>query len=608
VLLIVSITILPLLILGWGAMQVSVERLTQKVADSQSRSSDQLASEIELLLELQASLIADQVDAFNLSRLDDRKLTGFQRLAFQQLSDVNIVSVVNGEGRELVPSLFLEAPSTGALSTKDVVEIQRLTEFREALPVGRMEKERSRWLANPSASRPTIVGRPYLPEGRAAPVLPVVVPADAATPLYFAVELSLDRIDARFRRAADAGLSVMLLDGGGAVALERGPALIEPDRFRVFMPSTAATEVQYTSSEGDEVFGACAPVPGTGWLVVVAEPFSVISDAGAEIFARTSYISGVAAVLSILLGLLVSGGIAERVTRVRDAALSVAEGELGRTVSLEGASEIRDLSRAFNFMSRRLASNQSRIADQQSEIAEFNEELQRQLEAQERRLTEAHRVLLQSGRLAAVGEMGAGLAHELNNPLAGILGMVQILQMNSPDDKLAEIEAQARRCSAIVAELLRFSRPQGRDAPRIEREDWTLVDLREVIADVVGLVRGPLVSGGLELECALPSGLMVRGDPEALSGAVIQLLNSLRGACGSTGSLGVSGGVVDSTIEVEFRLNSAKIDGQSDDWKASGMGFWLARQVLAEHSGNLREPKMTPGATSATWVLRLPVG
>ena len=79
VLLIVSITILPLLILGWGAIQVSVERLTQKVADSQSRSSDQLASEIELLLELQASLIADQVDAFNLSRLDDRKLTGFQR-------------------------------------------------------------------------------------------------------------------------------------------------------------------------------------------------------------------------------------------------------------------------------------------------------------------------------------------------------------------------------------------------------------------------------------------------------------------------------------------------------------------------------------------------
>ena len=145
VVLIVAVSLLPLVILGLGAIQVSVERLTEKVADSQSRTSDQLASEIDLWLQYQASLVADQVDAFRLARLNDRKLTAFQRLAFQQLTGVNIVAIVNDDGRELVPSLFLEEPAEGPLATKDTVEVSRLTAFRNALPVERMAQERALW-------------------------------------------------------------------------------------------------------------------------------------------------------------------------------------------------------------------------------------------------------------------------------------------------------------------------------------------------------------------------------------------------------------------------------------------------------------------------------
>lgn len=606
IVLIVAVSVLPLTILGLGATQVSVERLTAKVADSQARAVDQLASEIDLWLQFQASLVADQVDAFRLGRLDDRKLEGFQRLAFQQLSDANIVAVVNSEGRELVPSLFIDAPVAGSLQSKDVVDIARLSAFRESLPIERMGSEQARWRADPAAARPVVVGTPYTPDGRTSPVLPIAVPDGPESPVFLAVELSMGRFGGRFEQAANDGLSVSLLDGGGVSALSRGAEIIEPDRFRAFQPSTAAAEVVYTSSDGVAVLGACAPVVGTGWLVVVAEPMTVITDAGDDIKDRTVFISVFAGILSLLLGLLVSGGIATRLTRVRDAALSVAEGDLGRTVRLEGSSEIRDLSRAFNFMSRRLASNQNRIADQQQEIEAFNVELQRQLEAQERRLIAANRAILQSGRLAAVGEMGAGLAHELNNPLAGILGLVQVLRIGNPSQQLAEVEEQARRCSAIVAELLKFSgtRDRSRGAPP---DEWAEVDLGELMEDVTGLLRGPFLNAGIEIDCQIPRGFRVLGNAEALSAAAIQLLNSLRSACRGAGVLKVDGRKDGTDLSVDFHLSGSAVDGQSDDWKAAGMGFWLARRVFADHGGELVEPTLQQDSESGTWTIRIPV-
>jgi len=340
-------------------------------------------------------------------------------------------------------------------------------------------------------------------------------------------------------------------------------------------------------------------------MVVVAEPMSVITQAGDEIRNRTGFISIVAAIISILIGLLFSSGIAERITRVRDAALAVAEGDLGRTVGLGGASEIRDLSPAFNFLSRRLSSNQDRISTQQGEIAQFNVELQRQLRAQEVELTEAHRRLLQSSRLAAVGEMGAGMAHELNNPLAGILGLVQVLQVKSAEPGLAEIEQQALRCREIVQQLLRFSRSSAAPAPLAEG-DWEVVNFSKLVQEVISLVEGPFLANGVKVTSALSEGVMVRGDLDLLSGALIQLVNSIRGACMGRGAIEITGGEEDGLARVDVRLSAVGIDPHSDDWMASGMGFWLARQVLAQHGGGLTEPVGDLG-DAATWTIRIPL-
>ena len=608
VLVIGAASLIPLAVLGLGATDVSVGRLTQKAADSQARSVDQMASEVDLWLEFQLAQVAEQVDAFQLAKLDDKKLQSFQKLVFQQTKDVHIVAIVSAEGAELVPSLFVSKQDDGHLANKEVVSDARFASFKSSLPTARMMEEQQRWKKDTGKhrSRPIVVGRPYLAPGRKVPVLPVAIPASPNRPMFLVVELALDRIAARFQRASEAGLDVALLDASGHAALERGAGLIDAGHFHIFQPDSACSEVRYTTDDQASVLAACSPIRGTGWMLVVAEPMESITRAGDEIRNRTAYISLFAALLSVLFGILFSGGVAVRITRIRDAALAVAEGNFGRTVALDGASEIRDLSRAFNFMSRRLSANQDRLAHQQHEIAAFNAELRRQLAEQKIELTEAHRLLLQSSRLIAVSEMGAGLAHELNNPLAGILGLVQVLQMKvkGGDAKLSEIEEQARRCTDIVAQLTRYTR--GLDSGGGEGER-SLVLVQPMLEELVTLLSTPFGNVGVAVHLEEGESLEIFADAEALSGALFQLANSIRAGCRGGGKLAVSFAKKGEFSEIVLALTGVRFDRKSDNWRAAGLGQWLERGVIAQHDGTLVEPKDL-SAPTLRWVIQIPAG
>ena len=117
--------VVPLVILGFGATQVSMNRMTQKVAESQARTADQLASEIDLWLAFQLRMLAQQVDPFKLDRLNDRKLEAFQRLVFQQTKDAHIVSLISEGGAEMAPSVFLSGESNSTIDSKEVINTKR---------------------------------------------------------------------------------------------------------------------------------------------------------------------------------------------------------------------------------------------------------------------------------------------------------------------------------------------------------------------------------------------------------------------------------------------------------------------------------------------------
>ena len=124
-------------------------------------------------------------------------------------------------------------------------------------------------------------------------------------------------------------------------------------------------------------------------------------------------------------------------------------------MAFDSDDEVGVLQRTFNQMAAELATSRA-------EIERWNQELEARVAERTRALEQAQAQLVQAQKLAALGQLGAGVAHEINNPLGGVLGHVQLLLAErAPDagdyEALKHIEQGAQRAATVVQNLLRFS-------------------------------------------------------------------------------------------------------------------------------------------------------
>jgi len=136
------------------------------------------------------------------------------------------------------------------------------------------------------------------------------------------------------------------------------------------------------------------------------------------------------------------------------------------------------------------------------------------------RLAQAQTELVSSERLATVGRLAAGVAHEVGNPLAGILGYLSLAGARTTDPELQEflgrIDHEVQRIDGIIRGLLELGRPgRGSLAP---------VDVGHVVETCVQLVKAGRDFSGVRLELALTPGVLARADSGPLSQIVINLL------------------------------------------------------------------------------------
>jgi hypothetical protein len=146
----------------------------------------------------------------------------------------------------------------------------------------------------------------------------------------------------------------------------------------------------------------------------------------------------------------------------------------------------------------------------------------------------------------------------------------------------------------------------------VERKDWVVVDLDEVVADVLTLVGGAFRQKGIAVLHRRSTALRTRGDRGRLGQALAQLLTSLRAAAVGGGNLTIEGGREGGRVALHFTMAAGTVRVGRDEWMALGMGFWGARQVFAEHSGQLAEPEIaeagehTDEVAAAVWTVVLP--
>ncbi len=503
------------------------------------------------------------VDFWELEERTTLQQAALQRVLYAQFDPVNIVWTLDQDG----------LPVTEASRVGDPIELvergfnhhQSVTDAR----LGAFEKEipLSEALASGLA-----LGRAYLPPDAPAPVVALALASGGGTQVV-ALEVSLADLDAHFASQALAeGASVLLADGL-VVGEDRG--LIDPQVTQAFVGDLSGD--LYYEHEGRSVVASFRSVPGTRWKVLVAVPAAQVAMGADAIRDRYLYIFVLAMIFALGVGLTSASRVSRHIAALREGAQKLGDGRLGLQVHAQGAAEVRELGEAFNAMSRQLQENAQ-------EIEAFNRDLQKRVEERTAELRESQDRLVQTSRMAAVAQLGAGLAHELNNPIAGILGLAQVASMSATGPAatmLVNIEEQAQRCRDILGSLNRFSGAAG-DGLRAP------LDLGQVVNEVLKLVGGGFDQSKASVEVRLRPGLMVVGDAPLLGQALAQLLRSLRTRLGPGGVLLIEQGEGVGVV-LRFTLREAVLP-EGDDWLASGMGFWVARQVFQDHGGRLREP------------------
>jgi signal transduction histidine kinase len=238
-----------------------------------------------------------------------------------------------------------------------------------------------------------------------------------------------------------------------------------------------------------------------------------------------------------VVGAALARSLASRVGTLVQGARNIAQGKLDAEIEVASNDELGELAKGFNSMASSLSAARSEILLRNEEIQGWNVTLEKRVDDKTKELRDAQDLLLRSRSLAAIGSLGAGVAHEINNPLTGVLGLAQILLADLPEGHpvrplIRDIEEQATRIQGIVANLLRFSQKQS-------GEHFRPFDLSEVVHDALELCGAKaLADAGIAVVKHIPSpSPLIRGSALQVQAALIQLIQNARAAMDSGGTL-----------------------------------------------------------------------
>ena len=334
-----------------------------------------------------------------------------------------------------------------------------------------------------------------------------------------------------------------------------------------------------------------APIVKNGELVgavrISFRPDQVIDDAR-----RLAWRAAVIACAWILLGMSLGSVLIRRITRPLTEVARAAEalpGDEGIHVDVEADPELRELVAAFNRMSSR--------------VRDGREELQRLIASLNQRVAEATAEGLKAERLATLGGIAAGFAHEMGNSLHVIAGFTKIVLRELGEDDphrqdLAAVKRETDRAAALLERFLFFARTRSAHSAA----QSIAPVLREVVEVVGPAAKDAHVTTSLEVDEGLP---LVQVDAELLRQAFLNLcVNALQAMSPAGGKLVVRARKRQGGLCLEFEDDGPGIPSAARErifepfftTKAEGTGLGLAIvRHAAEANGGSVEVKSEPG-------------
>lgn len=382
--------------------------------------------------------------------------------------------------------------------------------------------------------------------------------------------------------------------------------LNRPDRFRI-----------YRIGGGHRVLGIITPIenqpscsnaachahPASQQVLGVLDTNVSLANADAQLSVSSarmlSYTAGAMLIVAVLSWLFVWRVVGEPIKALKNGTEHLSQGNLGYQIEVQSHDEVGDLAHSFNEMSLQL-----RAANE--EIVTWAKTLEDRVEQKTRELNRAHDHLLHSERMASIGKMAAVVAHEVNNPLSGILTYAKLIRKwvgtgQTEHEKREEaieclelIAAESRRCGDLIKNLLTLSRT----APMNVQS----TDVHAVIDRCLLLVRHQLELGGVEVQLHYAKDLpRVPCDPAQIEQVFLALIMNARDAMPRGGNLWIETRVSndESEIEIQVRDDGAGIDPEvlphifepflttKESGHGVGLGLAISRGIVERHNGRI---------------------
>ncbi len=303
-------------------------------------------------------------------------------------------------------------------------------------------------------------------------------------------------------------------------------------------------------------------------------------------------ITMIGALVSMLLSYFISRRISVPIMKLVSASREVAQGNLDARVEIKSSDELGEMADSFNAMA-------SSLMQRDEQLKEF-----------------ARNKIMESERLALIGQLAANVAHELNNPLQGIVTYSHLLLEkmdgeNSSTSSAQKIVTQANRCRDIIRGLLDFSRQRKPDA--------TVCDINSVLNECVALLENQAPFQNIHVEKDLERNLpMIVVDPSQMQQVFINMIINAAEAMEEGGELTLKTRIdpVDEFVEIEITDTGHGIPEENmeklfdpffttkDVGHGTGLGLAISYGIIKEHRGTISvESEVDQGTT---FIIRLP--
>lgn len=288
----------------------------------------------------------------------------------------------------------------------------------------------------------------------------------------------------------------------------------------------------------------------------------------------------------------------------------IAKGDLSHKVEVNSKDEIGYLAESFNQMTEDLKSANQKLI-------EWGKTLEKKVEERTKELTKMQAHLFQSEKLASLGKLSAGIAHEINNPLGGVLIYSHLLledtDKSSPHyENLKKIVKETSRCKDIVKGLLEFARPKDLE--------MSLIDINKLVDKSLSIMEGQALFQNIRVEKRYSSDLSkIVADSGQLQQVFMNIILNAAESMDGNGSLILFTSLDKDSKNISIKFTDTGQGIKEEDkkrlfepffstkevGKGTGLGLAISYSIIQKHQGTIEVASQV--GKGSTFTVKLPV-